>query len=48
MSVSVGQISSKSKVGYIGASTPVLAGLTAPWQKGGMVAPMLAGSAIPE
>jgi len=48
MSVLVGLISPKSKVGYMGASTPVLAGLTAPWQKSGMVAPALAGSAILE
>jgi len=48
MNVLVGLISPKSNIGYIGASTPALAGLTAPWQKSGMVVPMLAGSSVPE
>jgi len=48
MSVSVGLISPKSDIGYMGVSMPALAGLTAPWQKSGMIAPMLAGSSVPE
>ena len=44
MSVLVGLTSPKSKVGYMGVSTPTLAGLTAPWQKSGMVVPTLVGS----
>ena len=47
MSVSVGLISSKSNIGYMDASMPALAGLTAPWHKSGMMAPTLAGSSLP-